>query len=1017
MRTALFFFLVVGFCIANDCNSQQYNIRSFSFPQGLFTYNIKKTLQDRYGFIWIATQDGVYRFDGKSFESFRKNHLDSNTIRENFIFDIALGEGEDLYISSFHGGIDVINTRTLKATHLLSNANERENSLPNLWINEIYFDQHKQLWIGGEDFLVVYNTETKKTRRFRSTEEVGDNINVAFIRSTGDNMIAVGAVNNGILVFDPLEFKLIGQINNLGQSPANGKITASDMVVGNNNCFISSGSSVYAGKIIKGKWQFQKEYSPGILKENVISCLQLYNDKQLWVGTSMGTGHINLSTGDFSFLNDKRAESADFLIYDLFIDKTNNLWISSNNNLQLVNLNPSPFRAYTEDPNTKVRMNHLYSMVPKDEDEIFACGTDGLYLCNTITGSIQKIKGTGSLGIVHYMYKAKNDLWLMNTDFGMYAYVPGKEIISKELLIRTYPEWSAFANQIFNNSLTVGNKTYWAGEGQEGFLIWDRRDNTIRKYQSGTANSKGIPENHLHNLKLDKEGLMWMLFDNHVASYDPIKDTVISILSYEPGGSTFNSRIFFDMYDDGNVLWFGTYGGGINGYNKKNKKWVYITEEDGLCNNAVYAILPENDSVFWVSTNNGLSRVNHETLKCVNFFQENGLQHNFFDEMGYLKWNGKLFFSGVNGFTSIDVSQYKNTLSPFPVYITRVEYVNGNSKVTLNDLRWNELEFPAGTSTATIWLSALSFSGNKPSFRYKIRGFQDEFLPVGKDDKIELTALTKGNYGIDIRYLNEKGDLVEDMIGIKLEILPFWYQTWWFRLLVAVVSLSIIVLIVRLIYISRLRKQRAQLEKQLAIQLERQRISSEMHDDIGAGLSGIKLLTEMTKGKVKDTPASNEVEKIYESVGDISAKMKEVIWSLNTENDELSSLISYIQRQARQWLENYPCQLTITIPEKIPDIEIDGESRRNIFLTVKEAVHNIIKHSGASKVNINIACDEELIISVSDNGKGMQIDENNNMGNGLKNMKHRIHQLNGKIFIQNNEGFTLTFKIPYKSVL
>jgi two-component system sensor histidine kinase DesK len=84
---------------------------------------------------------------------------------------------------------------------------------------------------------------------------------------------------------------------------------------------------------------------------------------------------------------------------------------------------------------------------------------------------------------------------------------------------------------------------------------------------------------------------------------------------------------------------------------------------------------------------------------------------------------------------------------------------------------------------------------------------------------------------------------------------------------------------------------------------------------------------------------------------------------------------------------------------------------------VKEAVHNIIKHSGASKVNINIACDEELIISVSDNGKGMQTDENNNMGNGLKNMKHRIQQLNGKFFIQNNEGFTLTFEIPYKSAL
>ncbi len=967
--------------------------------------------------MWIATQDGVYRFDGKSFESFRKKHVDSNSIRENFIFDIALGEGEDLYISAFHGGIDVLNTRTLKITHLLSKESEKEGGLPNLWINEIYFDQHKQLWIGGEDYLVVYNTETKKIRRFRSTNEIGDNINVSFIQSTGDSMMAVGAENNGILVFDPLDFRLVGQINKLGERTVKGKLTASDMVVGNNNCFISSGSSVYAGKIIKGKWQYQKEYSPDILKENVISCLQLFNDKQLWVGTSMGTGHINLSTGNFAFLNDKRAESADFLIYDLFIDRTNNLWISSNNNLQLVSLNPSPFRAYTEDPTTKVKMNHLYSMVPKNKDEIFACGTDGLYLCNTITGSIQKIKGTGSLGIIHYMYKAKDDLWLMNTDFGMYAYVPGKEIISKELLIRTYPEWSAFATPIFNNSVDIGSKTYWAGEGQDGFLIWDKENNTITNYQAGSANSKGIPENHLHNLKLDTKGFMWMLFDNYVATYDPVKDTVIKVIPYQISGGSFNSRIYFDMYDDGNVLWFGTYGGGINGYNEKTEKWVYITEQYGLCNNAVYAILPENDSIFWVSTNNGLSRVNHKTLKCVNFFQEDGLQHNFFDEMGYLAWGGKLFFSGVNGFTSIDVSKYKSTLSPFPVYVKRVEYVNRNKRITLNDLHWSNLEFPAGTSTATIWLSALSFSGNKPSFSYKIKGYQDEFLPVGNDDKIELNALTKGNYNIGIGYFNENGEFVEGKVGINLEILPFWYQTWWFRMLVAVVSLSIIVLILRLLYISRLRKQRAQLEKQLAVQLERQRISSEMHDDIGAGLSGIKLLTEMTKGKVKDTPVSNEVEKIYESVGDISSKMKEVIWSLNTENDQLSSLISYIQRQARQWLENYPCQLTITIPEKIPEMEINGESRRNIFLTVKEAVHNIIKHAEASKVNINIACDRQLIISVSDNGKGMQVDENNSMGNGLKNMKQRIHQLNGKFFIQNKEGATLIFEIPYKSVL
>ena len=351
------------------------------------------------------------------------------------------------------------------------------------------------------------------------------------------------------------------------------------------------------------------------------------------------------------------------------------------------------------------------------------------------------------------------------------------------------------------------------------------------------------------------------------------------------------------------------------------------------------------------------------------------------------------------------------------MYIKRIDYIKDNKKTIISELDWSKVVLPAGTSNTTIWLSALSYTSNKPRFSYKIRGFQDHYLPADDDNKIVLNALSYGDYVIDIRYINEKGEFVEGVIGARIEILPFWYQTWWFRLLVIVAALSILFFIVRLVYISRLRKQRAVLEKQLAVQVERQRISSEMHDDIGAGLSGIKLLTEVTKGKIKDENASHEVEKIYQSVGDISAKMKEVIWSLNTENDHLSSLISYIQRQVRQWLENYPCQLHITIPEHIPDVEISGESRRNILLTVKEAVHNIIKHSAADKVNINITCDRELVISVSDNGKGFHLNEDAYTGNGLKNMKQRIDHLNGRFFIKNNEGSTLVFEVPIKHTL
>jgi len=1008
----LFILVVFTFLfVQNTCFSQQFNVKTYSFAEGLNTYNIKKAVQDKYGFIWLATQDGVYRYDGTNFELYKKNSDESTSIRENFIFDIALGNDENLYVASFNGGVDVINIRTLKVTHLLSQKKGNEEGLPDLWITKIYCDVQNNLWIGGKDYLKIYNLKEKKYKNFQQSATIRSDNHITFIRLVNKNTIAVGAENYGILFYDITSLKILDSIRALENTI---NITVSDLAVINDSCYISSGSHLYNGKFNNGIWVKGRKIIIPVISNNIINCLATGKKNELWLGTNNGMGKYDLISNQFTAIGNNEIFNADNFVYDLFLDRDNSLWISSSKNLIRMNLIPSPFYAIKGSRDGSTRMNHIYSLVPVNKTHLFACGTDGLYLCDLVSENVRKINGTAALGVIHYVHKMNDDLWLVCSDAGTYAYQPSKEILSKDLLIRLFPEWRPFINNYFNNTVKWGNKTYWASEEQEGLLIWDSDKHEIRQYKFGTALSHGIPENHMHNIKFDKDGFIWMLFDNAVAKFDPSADMVVKVLKYDRNASGFNAGIFFDMYDDGSVLWFGTYGGGLNGYNKKTAEWSYITEDDGLCNNAVYGIIPERDSIFWVSTNNGLSRVNYKTKKCLNYFAEDGLQDNSFDEQGALLFEKKIFFAGVNGFTSIDLNNYQSSSDSFPVYIKKLEYIKGNKRNILNDLEWDKIKLPAGTSAATIWLSALSYTSNKPRFSYKIRGFQNEYLPVGDKNKIELNALSYGEYEIDIRYINEKGEFVEGVIGINLEILPFWYQTWWFRLLVATLSLSIIIFILRLVYISRLRKHRAILEKQLAVQFERQRISSEMHDDIGAGLSGIKLLTEMTKGKLKDTAASGEIEKIYESVGDISTKMKEVIWSLNTENDQLSSLISYIQRQARLWLENYPCQLTISIPEKIPDVEISGESRRNIFLAVKEAVHNIIKHSGASKVNINIACNEQLIISVSDNGRGFHINENINSGNGIKNMKQRIHQLHGKFLIQNHEGFTLTFEIPYK---
>lgn len=1017
MKARLYIFLILSLLTAIDCLSQQYNARSFSSAEGLSTYNIRKTLQDKYGFLWIATQNGIYRYDGKFFESFKKIPDDSNSIRGNFIFDMVPGNNEDLYVSVFTAGIDVINTRTLKVTHLLPNNDEQKKGLPSLWISKIYLDHFEKLWIGGKDYLSVYDTKAKTTKHITPEGYTKDEeLNVSFIQPLDSNRIVVGIENYGLLVYDAKNARLISTIDKLDPAGIENENIISDMLMLNGQCYFSVGGTVYAGRINNRGWIFNKKYSNGLKKEVVINCLARGFENKIILGTSAGIAELDPGTSLITFIAGSEIDGEENYIHNLYRDSLKNLWISSLKNLQLIELERSPFHAYTEDRSSGVKMNHVYSLVAKSNDEIFACGSDGLYKCRLSDGAIRKINGSGSLDIIHYIMDYSSDLWIVATSYGMFGLDAKKELISKELLINQLPEWKNYSNLYFNNSVRVGNKIYLASEEQEGLIIWDTEKHTINKYKAEGEITKGVPENHMHNIKMDNDGYIWMLFDQSVARFDPKIDSVVEVITYSKGQKNFNSGIFFDLYDDGTVVWFGTYGGGLNGYNKSDKSWQYITEADGLCNNSVYGILPENDSIFWVSTNNGLSRVNFKIKKCINFYSENGLQSNFFDEKGALKVGDKLYFGGVNGFTSIDLSKNLRIDHPLKIYIKKVEYFTKNIKTTLNNLDWTKLVLPQGTSTAIIWLSAISFSGSKPIFSYKIDGFQDEFIPVGDDYKIELNALKKGDYVVSIRYLNEKGEFITGKLGIDIEVLPFWYQTWWFTLLVFFVSFGLLFFIVRLIYVDRLRKQRAVLEKQLAVQYERQRISAEMHDDIGAGLSGIRLMTEMTKQKIKDKETAEQVGKIYSSVGDVSSKMREVIWSLNTENDSLQNLIFYIQRQVRALLENYPSQLNFQLPQKIPDFSVSGEARRNIYLAVKEAVHNIIKHSGADKINISISCDKNLVISVSDNGVGMQR-INEKAGNGLRNMEQRMENVNGELIINNHQGTNLIFTIPLNNAL
>jgi signal transduction histidine kinase len=210
----------------------------------------------------------------------------------------------------------------------------------------------------------------------------------------------------------------------------------------------------------------------------------------------------------------------------------------------------------------------------------------------------------------------------------------------------------------------------------------------------------------------------------------------------------------------------------------------------------------------------------------------------------------------------------------------------------------------------------------------------------------------------------------------------------------------------------KLETERKEMEKQVAVlaakQDERNRISVDMHDELGSGVTAIRLMSEIVKSKMKDQTLP-EIEKISNSANELLNKMNAIIWTMTSSNDSIENLVAYIRSYAVEFFENTTIDCYFSMPASIPAREISGEKRRNIFLSVKEALNNVLKHSQSAVVRINVTLNTRLIIEIQDDGIGINMEKLRKFGNGLNNMKKRMASIDGEFKIENADGTRTTF--------
>jgi signal transduction histidine kinase len=343
-------------------------------------------------------------------------------------------------------------------------------------------------------------------------------------------------------------------------------------------------------------------------------------------------------------------------------------------------------------------------------------------------------------------------------------------------------------------------------------------------------------------------------------------------------------------------------------------------------------------------------------------------------------------------------------LVPPPVFIEEVAIGE-----TLHELSGPAtLTVPPGRSRLEIRYTALNFSAPETvRFRHRLEGLDSTWVNSGSKRMVDYSYLPHGRYQFEVQACNNDGLWSPQSASIELIILPYFWQTRWFiaaGLLTGAVSIAFTVRQLEKTKSSRRleREQQARL-----VELERARIARDFHDNIGSDLTHVIVLSELLK---VDNAQPKEVEANATMIGNTARKavrsLRTIIWAANPQNDTLDSLAQYISQYSYDFCEAAPLSCHLDLPAEVPALPLIAEVRHNLFMIVKEALHNVLKHAHASEVRLSLKLREGLLeLRVEDNGRGFKVDSvAASQRSGLANMRHRMEAIGAALFIESSPG-------------
>ncbi|MEJ2637455.1 MAG: two-component regulator propeller domain-containing protein [Calditrichia bacterium] len=764
---------------------------------------------------------------------------------------------------------------------------------------------------------------------------------------------------------------------------------------------------------------------PNSLSANRISSMVIDSQNVLWIGTS--GGQLN-SISIEELLSSEKPHFNRYLgfprkfVTSVYEDRTGNIWVSLfGRTVHKLDRQQNRFTWFRQVPGDKKSLSSrgVQCIFLDNEGNLWCGGDDGLDRYNPETKQFSHYyhdpDDCGSLSanaISGICQDNQGILWIATFNQGINRFDPVSHIFRR---FYHYPHSSSgLKSNLIRTIVNTRSGNLWLATYNAGLLRFDPEKNQCYSYDIKPDSKDDERITYIYE---DHEGILWVCTFNDGLYGLTIEEQQIAKYvhyAYDPQNqNSLSNNLVADVIrstvGDSSILWIAT-GIGLNRLDLNTNTFTHFFKNGGLSDNMVLKVLEDHNGNIWFTTAAGLDMLNIKTNAVKNYDEEDGLP---FTHFGGSRTNtaksadGRLYFGGVFGVISFYPQEIKTNRNIPPVRLTDFKIFNESVELDTAIQFKRELTLSHNQNMFSLEFAALDFTNpSKNQYAYQVVGLHDGWIKLGHQTSVGFTDLDPGEYIYKVRGSNNHGIWNEEGASIRIIIDPPFWKTAWFRILTGMLLLVALILTVRYFAIRKLKLRLQEMEYQRKLDGERERISEDMHDEVGSSLTRIAILSELAKkGIPADSEGKEHIDDISETSRQVVDNIGEIIWAINPQNDSLENLIAYSRQYVAKYFETTSIHCVIDFPGKIPADSISAEFRRNIFLVIKEAVTNIVKHACATQVLVRISLKtKRMIITITDNGKGFCPQEKPRFGNGLENMKNRIEQMGGKWEINSAPG-------------